>query len=162
MGSYMTISTKSIVACGCLVAVLAAASACSPKRVPPMSVTELMEDRVTLDGVLMKCNQNPSKARGDVDCQNARIAIERLGSQNEAAEEAKRAEEFERSREQLRMAQEKQRQEQAAKVKPVDVYHLPLVPVEPPPPAPAPAAPATTAQPPSDAGAPPVVRQSNP
>jgi hypothetical protein len=95
-----------------------------------------------------------------VDCQNARIAIERLGSQNEAAEEAKRAEEFERSREQLRLAQEKQRQEQAAKVKPVDVYHLPLVPVEPP--ASAPAAPATTAQPPSDASSPPVVRQSNP
>jgi hypothetical protein len=160
MGSYMTISTKSIVACGCLVAVFAATAACSPKRVPPMSVTELMEDRVTLDGVLMKCTQNPSKARADVDCQNARIAIDRLASQNEGAEEAKRAEEFERSREQLRLAQEKQRQEQAAKVKPVDVYHLPLVPVEPP--ASAPAAPATTAQPPSDASSPPVVRQSNP
>src|ERR1700691_1189989 len=154
MGSYMTISTKSIVACGCLVAAFAATSACSPKRVPPMSVTELMEDRVTLDGVLMKCNQNTSKARSDVDCQNASIAIERLGSQNEADEEAKRAEEFERSCEKLRMAQEKQRQEQAAKVKPVDVYHLPLVPVEPP--ASAPAAPATTAQPPSDASSPPV------
>src|SRR5580692_6179423 len=162
MGSYMAISTKSFVACGCLVAVLAAASACSPKRVPPMSVSELLEERVTLDGVLMECNQNPSKARSDVECQTARIAIERRGRQNEAAAEAKRAEEFERSREQLRMAQEKQRQEQAAKVKPVDVYHLPLVPMEPPPPAPAPAAPATTAQPPSDAGAPPVVRQSNP
>ena len=127
-----------------------------------MTVTELMEDRVTLDGVLMKCNQNASRARTDADCLNARIAIDRLASQSEPAEEAKRSEEFERSREQLRMAQEKQRQEQAAKVKPVDVYHLPLVPVEPPPPAPAPAAPATTAQPPSDAGAPPVVRQSNP
>jgi len=158
----MTVLTKSIVACGCLVAVYAATSACSPKRIPPMSVTDLMEDRVTLDGVLMKCNQNPSKARGDVDCQNARIAIDRLAGQSEAAEEAKRAEEFERSREQLRMAQEKQRQEQAAKVKPVDVYHLPLVPVEPAAPAPAPAAPATTAPPPSDAGAPPVVRQTNP
>ena len=158
----MTVLTKSIVACGCLVAVYAATSACSPKRIPPMSVTDLMEDRVTLDGVLMKCNQNPSKAWGDVDCQNARIAIDRLAGQSEAAEEAKRAEEFERSREQLRMAQEKQRQEQAAKVKPVDVYHLPLVPVEPAAPAPAPAAPATTAPPPSDAGAPPVVRQTNP
>jgi hypothetical protein len=168
----MTVSIKSIVACGCLAAVFAAAAACSPKRIPPMSVTELMEDRVTLDGVLMKCNQNPSKARSDVDCQNARIAIDRLASLNEPAEEAKRAEEFERSREQLRLAQEKQRQEQAAKVKPVDVYHLPLVPVEPAAPAstptpastpaPAPAAPANAAPPASDAGAPPVVRQSNP
>jgi hypothetical protein len=112
--------------------------------------------------VMMKCSQNPSKARSDTDCQNARIAIDRLATQNEAAEEAKRAEEFERSREQLRLAQDKQRQEQAAKVKPVDAYHLPLVPVEPPAPAPAPAAPANAAPGPSEASAPPVVSQSNP
>jgi hypothetical protein len=156
----MTISIKSIVAYGCLLAAFAAAAACSPKRIPPMSVTDLMEDRVTLDGVLMKCNQNPNKARTDTDCENARIAVDRLAGQNEAAVEAKRAEEFEHSREQLRLAQEKQRQEQAAKVKPVDAYHLPLVPVEPP--APAPAAPATTASPPSDASGPPVANQSTP
>ena len=104
-----------------------------------------------LDGVLMKCNQNPSKARTDSDCLNARIAIERLASQTEPAEEAKRRQEFERSREQLRLAQEKQRQEREAKTK-VDVYNLPLVPVEPtPPPVPAP-----------DEKSPPVARESNP
>lgn len=94
-----------------------------------------MEDRVTLDGVLMKCNQNPARARTDSDCLNARIAIERLASQSDPAEEAKRTEEFERSREKLRQAQEKQRQEQEAQTK-VDAYHLPLVPVDPAPPAP--------------------------
>ena len=102
-----------------------------------MTVTDLMEDRVTLDGVLMKCNQN-QKAHGDPDCLNARIAIERLDNRNEQAEEAKRAEEFEHRREQLRMSQERQRQEQEAKKK-VDAYHLPLVPVEATAPAPAPA-----------------------
>ena len=127
-----------------------------------MTVTDLMEDRVMLDGVLMKCSQNPSKARTDADCLNARTAIDRLASQNEAAEEAKRTEEFERSREQLRLAQEKQRQDEAAKTKPVDAYHLPLVPVEPPTPATEPAAPASTSPPPRDPGAPPVVSQSNP
>jgi hypothetical protein len=115
-----------------------------------MTVTDLMEDRVVLDGVLMKCNQNPSKARTDSDCLNARIAIERLASQSEPAEAAKRTEEFERTREQLRLSQEKQRQEHEAKTK-VDVYHLPLVPVEPPPP-----------PPPSNDKSPPVVRESNP
>jgi hypothetical protein len=94
-----------------------------------MTVTDLMENRVTLDGVLMKCNQNQAKARTDSDCLNARIAIERLASQTEPAEAAKRTEEFERSREQLRLSQEKQRREQEAKTK-VDVYHLPVVPVE--------------------------------
>ncbi len=114
-----------------------------------MSVTDLMEDRVTLDGVLMKCNRNPSKARNDSDCLNARIAIERLASRNQPAEEAKRAEEFEHSREKLRSAQEKQRQEQESKTT-VDVYHLPLVPVE-----------ATPAPQPNDTN-PPIARQSNP
>lgn len=89
-----------------------------------------------LDGVLMKCNQAPSKARTDSDCINARIAIERLASKNEPAEEAKRAEDFERSREQLRQAQEKQRLVEEAKKPKMDAYHLPLVPVEPPPAAP--------------------------
>lgn len=108
-----------------------------------------------LDGVLMKCNQNQSKARGDTECINARIAIERLATQNEPAQEAKRAEEFERSREQLRLAQEKQRREEEAKKPKMDAYHLPLVPVESPPPAP----PHETAP----AGLnPPVISQSNP
>jgi hypothetical protein len=136
MGNYMRISTTSIVARGCLLAAIAAVAACSPRRIPPMTVTDLMEDRVMLDGVLMKCNQNKTKARTDADCLNARIAIERLASKRDPADEAKRAEAFERSREQLRLSQDKLRQEQEAKSK-VDVYHLPLVPVEPPPPAPA-------------------------
>ncbi len=96
-----------------------------------MTVSDLMEDRVLLDGVLMKCNQNPAKARTDSDCLNARIAIDRLASQDAPAEEAKRAAEFERNREQLRTSQEKQRQEQEAKKPKVDVYNMPLVPVEP-------------------------------
>ncbi len=63
--SHMPVANLSIIARGCLCAVIVAAAACSPRRVPPMTVTDLMEDRVTLDGVLMKCNQNLSKARTD-------------------------------------------------------------------------------------------------
>jgi hypothetical protein len=147
----MSISIKSIVACGGLGAAILASAACSPRPIPPMTVTDLMEDRVTLDGVLMKCNQNASKAHTDENCVNARIAIDRLASQSEPAVEAKRAAEFERSREQLRLAQEKQRQEEEAKNPKVDAYHLPLVPVEPTPP-----------PPPPDNANPPVARESNP
>jgi hypothetical protein len=116
-----------------------------------MTVTDLLEDRVSLDGVLMKCNRNESKTHTDADCVNARIAVERLASQSDAAQEAKRAAEFERSRDQLRLSQERQRQEEEAKNPKVDAYHLPLVPVEPPPPPPQPA---------NDAS-PPVARESN-
>ena len=148
----MSNSIKSVVIAGCLGTAVLATAACSPPPVPPVTVTDLMEDRVSLDGVLMKCNQNESKARTDADCVNARIAVERLGSQRDAAEEAKRAAEFERGREQLRLAQERQRQAEEAKNPKVDAYHLPLVPVEPQPPPP---------PPPANDASPPVARESN-
>jgi hypothetical protein len=129
----MAISIKSTSARALIYAAILGAAACSPRKIPPMTVADFMEDRVKLDGVIMKCNQDPGRAHSDSDCTNARIAIERLASQNEASREAKRAEDFERSREQLRAMQDKQRQEQDAKTK-VDAYHLPMVPVEPNPP----------------------------
>jgi hypothetical protein len=132
VGSYMPISIKSIIIGACFAAAVLSTAACSPRRIPPMSVSDLMEDRVTLDGVLMKCNRDSNKARTDSDCLNARIAIERLANRNDPAQEAKHAEDFERQREQLRLAQDKLRQEQEAKTK-VDAYHLPLVPVDPTP-----------------------------
>jgi hypothetical protein len=133
VGSYMPISIKSIIACGCLAAVVLLGAACSPRRIPPMTVADLMEDRVLLDGVLMKCNRDPAKARASSDCLNARIAIERLAAHVDPAAEAKRVEDFEKSREQLRALQDKQRQEQEAKTPKIDAYHLPVIPVEPVP-----------------------------
>jgi hypothetical protein len=90
-----------------------------------------MEDRVTLDGVLLKCDQDPAKVRNPADCESARIANERLATQRVDPEvEKRRQAEFEKAREQLRLAQEKLRQEQEAKTK-VDAYTLPVVPVDP-------------------------------
>jgi len=152
----MPVAIKSIIASGCLAAAILCTAACSPRRIPPMSVSDLMDDRVALDGVLMKCNQDPGKARTDSDCLNARIAIDRLASKDEPAEQAKRAEEFERSRERLRVSQEKQRQARLAKNPKVDVYSMPVVPVEPPPPPPTPPPP-TPKEPQS-----PIVGQVNP
>jgi hypothetical protein len=118
----------------CIAAAAVLTAACEPRRIPPMTVSDLMEDRVLLDGVLMKCNRDPGSARSSSDCANARIAIERLAAQVDPAEEAKRAENFEKRREQLRIQQDKQRQEQEAKNPKVDAYHLPVIPVEPAPP----------------------------
>ena len=115
----------------CVVAM--AAAACSPRKIPPMTASDFMEDRVALDGKILKCNQDATLERSDPECANARIAVERLASQQEATNQAKTAAEFERSREQLRLMQEKQRQEEQAKNQ-VDAYHLPLVPVDGDPP----------------------------
>jgi hypothetical protein len=129
----MPISIKSMLVCGLIAAAALSAVACSPRRIPPMTVSDLMEDRVALDGVLLKCNRDPDKARRDSDCLNARIAIERLAARVDPAVEAKRAEEFEHSREQLRASEEKKKQDQESKTK-IDAYHLPVIPVEPTPP----------------------------
>jgi hypothetical protein len=130
-------SIKYLIVCSCAAAVFAVTAACAPRHrtEAPMAVSDLMDDRVTLDGVLMKCNRDAAKSRSNPDCLNARIALDRLAAQNdhEPAREAKRQEDFERSREQLRSLQDKQRLEQEAKTK-VDVYHLPVVPVDPTPP----------------------------
>jgi hypothetical protein len=146
VGSYMPNSIKSMVACSCIAAV-AVLTACEPRHIPAMTVSDLMEDRVLLDGVLMKCN-DPSKARSNPDCVNARIASERLAARVDPATEAKRAEEFEKRREQLRAQQDRQRQEQEARKPKVDVYTMPVIPVE-------------TAPPPKDPQ-PPTLSQTNP
>jgi len=150
----MRIPAKHIVFSGFLGAVMLGSAACGPRQIPPMSVDELMEDRVTLDGVLMKCDQDPAKARTDTECLNARAAIERLAEQQEPAEEAKRAAEFEKTRERLRLSEDQQRQQQEAKTK-VDAYSLPVVPVDPT------SAPASAAAP-ASAQPQPVVGQTKP
>ena len=124
-------SIKHILAAGGLGAALLDVLGCSPHRVPPLSVDDLMEDRVTLDGILLKCDQDPTKVRNPSDCENARIANERLAAQRVDPEvEKRRQADFEKAREQLRLVQEKARQEQESKVK-VDGYTLPVVPVDP-------------------------------
>ena len=127
--SHMPFTLKQFAACAGLVAAILGSAGCTPKRVPPMTVEDLMEDRVTLDGVLLKCNENPAKVHNQSDCLNARIAVERLAKDVDPAEETRRSAEFERSREKLRVAQEKVRQDQETKTK-VDAYNLPVIPVE--------------------------------
>jgi len=129
--SYMRHSIKHILAAGGLCAAILAVMGCAPRRIPPVTVEELMEDRVTLDGILLKCDQEPTKVRNPSDCENARIANERLAAQRVDPEvEKRRQADFEKAREQLRLTQDKLRQEQEAKTK-VDAYSLPVVPVDP-------------------------------
>jgi hypothetical protein len=99
-----------------------------------MTVADLMEDRVTLDGVLMKCNDDSyAKTRNEVECINARVAAERLAEQKDVNPELakQRQQQFERQRDQLRLAEEKKREAEEAKTK-VDAYSLPVIPVDPP------------------------------
>jgi hypothetical protein len=117
--------------CSLLGGVLLAATACTPVHVPPPTLSDLLEDRVLLDGIILKCNHDPQMSQ----CSTARLAIAQLAAEREAAETAARQAKFERSREQLRQEQEKQRVAQES-AHHVDAYSLPLVPTEPAQPAP--------------------------
>jgi hypothetical protein len=116
-------------ACACLA--WSGLAACSHPHTPPASVDDLMDDRVALDGLLMKCNANQQMSLRDPDCATARTASVRLAVQNERVDVVKRQEEFERSRDALRQAQERLHaaEESARKV---DAYHLPVLPVDQP------------------------------
>ncbi len=103
---------------------------CKPPREAPLSVEDLMGDRVALDGILLKCNDPALRDKAGANCEIARIAVERLAKQKEAAEEALRQQEFERNREKLRLTDEQRAAQQSAQKK-VDPYTMPVVPVEP-------------------------------
>ncbi len=123
-------SRPSVLAHFALAAALVALCACSPKRIPPMTVSELLEDRVMLDGVLMKCDARPAQARDDQECQNAHEAIARLVKDPDPDVVARRTAAFERAREQRRQALDKMRAQQESQAK-VDAYSLPVLPVNP-------------------------------
>ena len=113
----------------CAAAVLL--SGCEDPPLQPLTVDQLVEDPVMLDGVLMKCNGTSNTQRPGIECKNARIAADRIASGRESIELAKREAAFERSRERLRQQQDMERRQQEEANK-VDPYKMPLVPPAPP------------------------------
>jgi len=109
----------------CVAAALLAG--CEDPPLPPLTVDQLVEDPVMLDGVLMKCNGTPGTQRSVAECKNARIAVERIAAEREKIEVAQREAAFERNRERLRQQQELQRR-QEEEAKKVDPYKLPVIP----------------------------------
>jgi hypothetical protein len=84
---------------------ICALAACGEEP-PPRSVAEFMEDSVLLEATMVRCGQNRDATRYDVECVNARDAVDRLAA---AAEQAKKQEleaRSERKRQALRRAQE--------------------------------------------------------
>src|SRR5580704_9445914 len=123
---YRQSISLALIGMGCLLL-----GACKPPREAPPTVEDLMQDRVALDGILLKCSQQSGKSVAGADCEIARVAAERLGAEKEAAEVARRQQEFERNREKLRLSDDQRRAAQSEKK--VDVYTMPVVPVDQPP-----------------------------
>jgi hypothetical protein len=106
--------------------------ACRQGHEAPPTVEDLMQDRVALDGIMMKCNGQAPRDKAGSDCEIARVAAERLAAEKESTEIAKRQQDFELNREKLRQTDEQRKAAQAAQKK-FDPYTMPVVPVEPAP-----------------------------
>ncbi|MBS0613010.1 MAG: EexN family lipoprotein [Proteobacteria bacterium] len=117
----------SLLAVSLCCAAAALLAGCEDPPLPPLTVDQLVEDPVMLDGVLMKCNGALGAQRPVTECKNARIAVERIAAEREKVELAQREATFQRSRERLRQQQDLQRR-QEEEAKKVDPYKLPVVP----------------------------------
>lgn len=57
-------------------------SACAKEEVPPVSVSEFMENRILLEATVVRCAHDRSATKYDAECVNAREAGNRLASDN--------------------------------------------------------------------------------
>ncbi len=80
-------------------------AACSEPP-PPVSVTEFMENPRLLEATMVRCGQNRSEMKYEVECLNARDAINRLERAEERARRAQLEAQSERKRQALRRTQE--------------------------------------------------------
>jgi hypothetical protein len=99
------------------------------------TVTELAEDPAVLQGLVARCNADKRAAMTDLECANARTAMERLGQQEDAKRDAQHEAEFERRRALRRAAQDEAAKAAAAAKPAYDPYTAP-VGSEPPSPTP--------------------------
>ena len=111
-----------------LVAILAGLAACSAPKTPAASVDEMLADPVLLQSVIDRCAVNPGRAAGDVECGNARVAVEKKGAAEDAEKAAKKQAEFERLRAEKRAADDRRQQEAESRKKPFDPYSTPVNP----------------------------------
>ncbi len=111
-----------------LVAVVAGLAACSAPKVPAVSVDEMLADPVLLQSVIDRCEANPGRAAADIECGNARLAVEKKGAAEDAEKAGKKQAEFEQMRAARRAADDRRQQEAESKKKPFDPYSTPVNP----------------------------------
>jgi len=88
-----------------VISVFGTLAACS-KELPPRTVSEFREDPILLEATMVHCAQNRSLRKYEVECVNAREAINLLAREEEEASRAQLEAQSERKRRALRHAQE--------------------------------------------------------
>ena len=94
---------------------------------PPPSVDEFMNNSVLLDATMVRCSANRSTTKYEVECVNARDAINRIARVEEEARRAELESQSERKRRALRRTQEaatlaRRRAAEAARIREEQAY----------------------------------------
>jgi hypothetical protein len=101
-------------------------AACSAPKPPPHTVPELATDPELMQGILARCAADRHAAATDVECANARLAVERIAAQEESKHVDERGAEFERQREQRRQKEESSRRATERSQPGFDPYSSPV------------------------------------
>jgi hypothetical protein len=108
---------------------------CGTPKPPPHTVAELADDPVLLQGISARCTADKRAAAQDVECANARLAVERLAAQEESKHVDERGAAFERQREQRRVQEDRSRRAAERAEPGFDPYSSPVAGDKPPEPA---------------------------
>ena len=95
-------TTMRLVITGGVISLLAACA----EEPPPRSVGEFLENRILLEATMVRCGENRNQSKYEVECVNAREAINRIATEEEGARRAEIEAQFERNRRSLRRTQE--------------------------------------------------------
>jgi hypothetical protein len=100
---------------------------CGVTESRPRTVAELEADSAVLPGLITRCNADRRAAAADVECANARQAMEHIAAAEETRHLAEREAEFERQRELRRAREDRERRAAAAAQPSFDPYSSPLM-----------------------------------
>jgi hypothetical protein len=110
--------------------------ACSAPAPPARTVEDFMEEPAVMQGVIEACNADQQRAARDVECTNARMALERKAVAEDAQHKQERDAQSEKLREQVRERErEAQRQAELNRKPGFDPYTSPVTVDTPPAPA---------------------------
>ena len=94
-------TTRLIIVCG-LIGLLAG---CAEEPVP-RTVDDFLANRILLEATMVRCGENRNESKYNVECVNAREAINRMAVEDEESRRANREAQFERKRRSLRRTQD--------------------------------------------------------
>jgi hypothetical protein len=100
---------------------------CGATESRPRTVSELEADSAVLPGLITRCDADRRAAATDVECGNARQAMEHMVAANEARHLAEREAGFERQRELHRAREDRERRAAAAAQPAFDPYSSPMM-----------------------------------